>query len=198
MRPRGTTKQGPKHLDSTQLRKFFNAVKSARKPRDTAMLSLCFSLGLRVSEVCRLRLSDLNQSSRQLFITASKNGTSRTHDVDAKLWLKIQRWLKIRSEKYEDNPYLFPSRTYTLEPINPQSVKYLFKRYAKLADLSPDFSIHSLRHSLGYMMAESGSHPQDIKLMLRHRCLSSSEIYFQFARIKQADKAAGAVSSQVL
>jgi len=179
-RPKGTEKIGLKYLSESQLNHFFKAVDHSRDKRDAFLFRLILFLGLRVQEAVNLKLEDINFDSYQLAVRGLKNGRSRTYDLNGRLWHKMKMWLKER-EKIADgrNPFLFPSSKYFDEPTTSQSLKNAFKRYAEQAGLDGQFSVHSLRHSCGILLARKKESPISIMLWLRHRSVNSTQVYFE-------------------
>lgn len=188
-RPKGTKKSNLKHLSETLLKQLFAIIRKSKSIRDDLIFSLTLFLGLRVSELTNLKLSDIHTESYQLTIHGLKGGRNRTYDLDGKLWRKLQRWLKERKklDPQERNPYLFPSKWYHDTPIAAQSVKELFKRYAKKAGLSSDYSIHSLRHTCGILRAKAKCTPIEIMLWLRHKSVTSTQVYFEQVQFEEDD-----------
>jgi integrase/recombinase XerD len=175
-RPKGTTKNGLKYLDRDQIKAFEKALVEAKNLRDEISMRLCFRLGLRVAELHNLRISDLNIDSQQITVEGVKSGRTRTYDIDDPLWKKLTRYIK--QNKIEDR----------LFPLTAQSLKNVFKKYATLAGLSSDYSVHSLRHSVGMAMAKEGASPIYIMKWLRHRSVSSSQVYFEQLEDKRLDQ----------
>lgn len=199
-RPMGTTKSGLKYLSEDQLEAFFQAVRKPKGVRDDLAFSLCLYLGLRVSELVGIKLSQINFDGFQITINGLKSGRIRTYDINGRLWKKLLRWLKERKEidVKGRNQYLFPSRLYHDEHIEVQTLKSSFKQYLKRAELSEDFSIHSLRHSCGILRAKSGESAIAIMKWLRHRAISSSQVYFEQIEFENDDERAKETFAQFL
>jgi len=186
-RPKGTTKAGLKYLDEGQLKAFFQALRktkdAVRKTRDDLTFSLIVFYGLRVCELAQLRLADIDQQRRQLRVAAAKGGLTRTEDIPADIWRKLEAWLR----KREKGDHLFPGRL-PGRPMSTDRLKALFKEVARRAGLPKDFSVHSLRHTTAIMMAARGASPIRIKTWLRHKRVSSSEKYFEQVRFSDTGK----------
>jgi integrase len=175
-RPSGTSKSGLKYLTQEQIRAFLKALENGKSLRDEVAMRLTFRLGLRVQELANLRISDINFDSHQIHVKGVKNGRERWYDIEDTLWKKLIRYL--RESKAKDQ----------LFPLTPQGWKFVFKRYAQETGLPSDFSIHSMRHSVAMAMAREGASPIFIQNWLRHRSITSSEIYFQELEDKRLDQ----------
>jgi len=169
-RPKGTKKNNWKYLNESQLKVFRQALRKGKSLRDEVMMGLCLYLGLRVSELVDIQMSDIEPDARQITVQGKKGGRKRSYaEIEEGLWTKLMRYIK--RAKIKD----------ALFPITDQSAKNIFKKYAKLAGLSNDFSIHSLRHTIAMMKAKRGDSPIKIMLWLRHRTITSTQQYFEQA-----------------
>jgi hypothetical protein len=110
MRPTGTKKDGIKYLSEPEMAAFMKATR--KNKRDSFLFSLMLYVGGRVSEICQLKLSNVNEGSFQILIQAKKNGTSRHYTMSGKLWKKYRAWMRERAKMNHAamNPYLFITR----------------------------------------------------------------------------------------
>jgi integrase/recombinase XerD len=182
MRPRGTKKDGIKYLSESELAAFMKATRTNK--RDHFLFSLMLFVGARVSEVCQLKLSAMNEPAFQVFIQAKKNGTSRHYTMSGKLFKKYKSWIRERAkmEHADMNPYLFITR-YSLHdmPMAEQTVKNAFKKYAAAAGLDKSFSVHSLRHTCAVIRIAEGTPVVFVQKWLRHKSINSTMIYADIA-----------------
>ncbi len=182
MRPRGTKKEGIKYLSELELAAFMKATR--KNKRDSFLFSLMLFVGGRVSEICQIRLKDVNEGSFQIFIQAKKNGTSRHYTMSGRLWKKYRAWIRERAKMNHAalNPYLFITR-YSLydAPMTEQAVKNAFKKYAAAAGLGNEFSVHSLRHTCAVMRIAEGCHIVKVQKWLRHKSINSTMVYADIA-----------------
>ena len=182
MRPKGTKKDGIKYLSESELAAFMKATR--KNKRDSFLFRLMLFVGGRVSEICQIRLKDVNEGSFQIFIQAKKNGTSRHYTMSGKLWKKYRAWMRER-EKMEHaamNPYLFITK-YSMHdmPMTSQAIKNAFKKYAALAKLNGEFSVHSLRHTCAVVRIGEGTPVVFVQKWLRHKSINSTMIYVDIA-----------------
>lgn len=184
-RPMGTKKNGLKYLDESQLKKFFNAVRQDEEFQYEVWFDLILYFGLRVCELTGLKMENIKPDIRGIEIEGRKDGLTKTYrKIDAVLWQKVEIWLQIRNARLSGrvSAFVFPSPIKRLAKTNhvtEQAVKSAFKKFANLAGLDKDFSVHSLRHSCGVLKAKFGDHPVAIKDWLRQKSLNSTLIYLQ-------------------
>ena len=181
-RPGGTKKDGIKYLSDSELAAFMKATR--KNKRDHFLFSLALFVGARVSEISQLRLKDVNEQSFQIFIQGKKNGASRHYTMSGKLWKKYQSWMRERAKMGHAalNPYLFITRQSLYDmPMTDQAIKNAFKKYAALAKLNGDFSVHSLRHTCAVLRVGAGCHIVKVQKWLRHKSLKSTMVYADIA-----------------
>ena len=163
-----------KYLNDDQLKAFITQVEK-RNLRDEVLFKLALYLGLRVQEVCNIQLKDIQPDSRAITIQGVKNGRLRTYpDIEDKLWKKLKRY-----SSRIDSEYLFPSKKRLGQKMTTAAIQRLFKLYANKAGLPSEFSIHSLRHSCGILMARGKFTAIQIQMWLRHRSIMSTQVYFE-------------------
>ncbi|MFP3903627.1 MAG: site-specific tyrosine recombinase XerD [Armatimonadota bacterium] len=145
--------------------------------RDAAMLTLLYATGLRVSELVKLGIHDLN-IEEGIVRVKGKGGKERLVPVaDAALEL-VQKYLKtVRAEfsKYPDEDGIFLSRQghcYTREGFWQR-----LKHYVIEAGLPKDTSPHTLRHSFATHLLHAGADLRAIQEMLGHSSLAVTETY---------------------
>jgi len=196
-RPKGTTKGGLKYLDEGQLKAFFQAIRktkdAGRKTRDDLIFSLIVFYGLRVCELARLKMGDLDLRGRQLRVAAAKGGLTRTEDSPTDIWRKLEAWLK----KKEKGEWLFPGRL-PGRPMSTDRLKSLFKEVAGRAGLPSSFSVHALRHSCAIRMVQNGASAIMVKNWLRQRRTSSAERYFEQVEFKGLGRKMGELFGGIL
>ena len=180
-RPSGTKKRDTrKYMTQQETQKFFKVIKSKR---DGYMFNLILYLGLRVTEASKMRLDAIDDTG-YLYIQGLKGGRARGYDLKKRrqLWTQHKAWLRDRKQitHSEKNPYLFiTDHSGKHKPIKIETIKYLFKVYAKRAGLSGSFSIHSLRHTCGCFLAAKGFPAHSIMRWLRQKRITSAQVYVE-------------------
>src|SRR6266851_1623902 len=103
-----------KHLTSLEVNKLLAATKGSRnETRDRCLLLLMFRHGLRVSEACGLRLSQVNTESRVLHVARLKAGLSTTHPLRGDELKAIKAWLAIRAKMKPQTDAFFISERHS-------------------------------------------------------------------------------------
>ena len=143
--------------------------------RDRVALELLYGAGLRVSEVCGLRIGDLNLETR---LVRGKGRRERLVPFGRKALEALKAYLP-RRETFlaalgRNSDYLLLNRRGGA--LSPRSLHRIVKRYAASLGLS-DVHPHVLRHSFATHLLESGADLRSIQEMLGHSRLTTTERY---------------------
>lgn len=187
-RPKGSGRKGEiRYLSDLEISRF---MKEAKKDKMYDLgFSLALSLGLRVAELVKIRLSDFNDQTKKLHVAAVKGGREYKHELSGKMWRKYLRWMKERSSA-NGNPYLFPSRLYHDDHCSRDAFQQAFKKLCKKADIV-GHSIHDLRHTCCVsLILENKLSIAQIRDRLRHSSISSTEVYFSLLNREKAERTA--------
>ena len=169
-------------LDIADLERLLNAPKgtSAKILRDKAILELFFSTGLRISELCNLKIDDVNLK-RDEFSVRGKGGKIRVVFLSNRAKDAIKKYLEKRGEI--DNDKLFS--------VTPRSIQRMIKKYAIVAGISKKVTPHVLRHSFATDLLQNGADLRSVQAMLGHANISTTKIYTHFTdkQLKEVHKA---------
>lgn len=181
-------KRLPKTLTAEDVDKLLAAPTVKRTPknlRDTALLNMLYTTGMRVTEVVSLKLTDVNMEKELLFCPG-KDDQVRELPFD-----DITR--KVLKDYLEDGrPYLVKDRdedalflNHRGQQLTRQGLWLIIKAYARQANLSTAVTPHTLRHSFAAHKLESGSNLQEVQKLLGHANISTTQIYTQIADTEQ-------------
>jgi integrase/recombinase XerD len=149
---------------------------SIQNLKHRAILLLTYSSGLRVSEVVRLQLSDLNQERRTLHVRQGRGRKDRLTVLSDHAFAAVQMYVG----QYKPDKWLFPGQQ-TGSPIAERSVQKMFEKAKVDAKITTDVSLHSLRHSFATHLLEGGIDIRYIQELLGHRNVQTTEIYTHVA-----------------
>lgn len=159
-------------------------VSTAEGQRDRAIVETLYSCGLRVSELCQLRLSDIFMQEGFIRVEYAKGGKQRLVPLSHSASGEIKKWLYFRNEiqaKTGEEDYLFLTlrRRAHLSRI---TVFHNLRLYAAKAGIEREISPHTLRHSFATHLLEGGANLRAIQAMLGHEDISTTEIYTHIDR----------------
>ncbi len=153
--------------------------------RDKAMLELLYATGIKVSELIELEISDVNLQIGILNLRSVKNG--RIIPIYPAAVKTLQFYV------HNVRPAIITSleeeRLFTNmsgEPLSRQGFWKIIKYYAEKAKISKDITPHTLRHSFAAHLLENGANLKDIKEMLGHSDISTTQIYAQLIKNRYA------------
>lgn len=152
--------------------------------RNCCILELLYSCGLRVSELCDLKCSDLYLNERFIKVTG-KGEKQRLVPISSRAIDELQRYFEVRAEQkirpgYED--YVFITRIG--KKISRVMVFYVIKEAAERIGLKKTISPHTFRHSFATHLLEGGANLRAIQEMLGHESIGTTEIYVNIDRTR--------------
>lgn len=169
----------PETLHATELVKLLESIDPAQPlgRRDLAILELFYSSGLRLSELCKLRLEMMDFDEGFLRITG-KGGKTRIVRVGKKALAAISNYLA------NERPSLVTKKTSSHiflsirgGPLSPDRVRQIVKERAKFAGIDQNVYPHLLRHSFATHLLEGGADLRVIQELLGHADISTTQIY---------------------
>jgi integrase/recombinase XerC len=159
--------------------------------RDLAVLETIYSCGLRVSELCGLRVDDIDWSE-QLVRVRGKGKKERLVPVGGPALQAIQNyWSALKQPPAGLSPMFF-SETKKRAPLNPLQLSRRLKQYLVIAGLDPGLTPHKLRHSYATHLLDAGADLRSVQELLGHAHLITTQIYTHVTteRLKKAYDAA--------
>jgi len=142
-------------------------------PKQRALLMTTYAAGLRVSEVCHLRIPDLLSDRYQIHVVQGKGQKDRYTIFSARLQEELRTYWRL----YRPEDWLFPSRVYPDRHISEAGAQYAFYTAVERVGLPDRGGIHSLRHSFATHLLEAGVDPITLQRLLGHSRLSTTTTY---------------------
>ncbi|HNV00933.1 MAG TPA: tyrosine-type recombinase/integrase [archaeon] len=167
------SKSLPKILSREEIRDLFKATKFGR---NRLMLQFMYGSGCRVSEVVKLKVSDINFKERTAIIRGGKGNKDRMI-ILSKDWLKdLKRYLEKKKIKTEN---VFTKKNGKI--ISTDTVQRIVKKAAFSAGIQKHVTPHCLRHSYATHLLETGTNIRYIQSLLGHSNLNTTQIYTNVA-----------------
>jgi integrase/recombinase XerD len=179
----------PQTLSGDDVRKLLSTPDPAELlgARDQAMLELLYATGLRVSELVRLEVQQINFQGNYLIV---KGKGSKVRAVPFGKWARDKLWSYLNQQragllKGKTTPFIFTNRSG--KPLTRQGFWKIIRRHALAAGIEKRVTPHTLRHSFATHLLEGGADLRSVQSMLGHSDISTTQIYTHVdgARLKK-------------
>jgi site-specific recombinase XerD len=138
--------------------------------RNRLLIALALQLGLRLSEILRLKFSDIEEGWLKIY---RKGGREQRLPLTPGLQALINFW---KAEAIAQNDsWIFSGRS--SEPMSPRSAQLLLKELATKAGIQKKISPHTLRHTFATTLASRGANLAALKEILGHQRITTTERY---------------------
>ena len=151
--------------------------------RDTAVMEMLFATGMRVSELCKLNISDVDLSDGVIRIHG-KGAKERMMQIGNEDVLSILRQYSSSVIRTEQTPFFVNRRGFR---ISEQSVRLILWHYEMALEETQHITPHMFRHSFATLLLEENVDIRYIQRMLGHSSIVTTQIYTHVATGKQKD-----------
>lgn len=173
-----TSRAIPQFLNFEQMNELFDSfqLEDPAQLRNRAILETMYACGLRVSEVCGLRLGEVDLQERMLKVTG-KGDKQRIVPFYRRLQEVLQRYLSESRPRFmkQEHGVLFVSQRGA--PLTTRAVQQILKQAGIRAGLNQPLHPHMLRHSFATHMLDNGADLRSVQELLGHSSLSTTQIY---------------------
>lgn len=160
------------------------SLETAKGTRDKAIIELLYSSGLRVSELCSLKIYDVDDTFVRV---KGKGGKERLVPVGIKALKAVDDYLnrfRDSSDSSREESLFIDGKG---KPLTRQSIWSMIKEYAKQAGILKTISPHTLRHSFATHLLDHGADLRVIQEMLGHASISSTDRYTHVSRLRLSE-----------
>lgn len=140
--------------------------------RDRAMIMLAFGAGLRVSEIARLKVADIDSGQMCIRVHGGKGDKDRLTLLPERLLRALRRYWSA----YHPHRWLFEGRDRN-RPISVSVVQKSWKRAQRRAGVSKPCGMHCLRHAFATAMLENGVDLATLQRLLGHGNIGTTQRY---------------------
>ena len=155
--------------------------------RDVAILETIYSCGLRVSELCGMKATDLDWTGQTIRVRG-KGRKERLVPIGQTALKAIENYWRILPKRPADNSPVFLSLTRKVSPIGCVMLQRRLKKYLAIAGLDPGLTPHKLRHSYATHLLDAGADLRSVQELLGHAHLVTTQVYTHVTteRLKKA------------
>jgi site-specific recombinase XerD len=158
----------PKVISTQDIKKLLAVTENLKH---NTMLKLCYGMGLRVSEIVNLKISDIDSGNMQVLIEQSKGKKDRYVNLPESILEQLRAYYLA----YQPKKYLFEGQIG--EQYSIRSVQQVFKNALKKAKINKNIGVHGLRHSFATHLLENGTDIRFIQELLGHNDLKTTLRY---------------------
>lgn len=167
LRPR-KKHQLPGFLSKEEVQRLINSITNSKHK---LIIQLIYSAGLRLGELTRLKLNDINYQNNTLFIRCSKGKKDRYTMLAESLKGKIHQYIHAFRPSY----WLFEGQDGG--KYADRSVQQIMKQAVVKSQINPDATVHMLRHSFATHLIQAGVDIRIVQEYLGHSNIKTTEIY---------------------
>ncbi|RYE30530.1 MAG: integrase [Sphingobacteriaceae bacterium] len=158
----------PKVISAKDIKKLFDVTQNVKH---NLMLKLCYGMGLRVSEIVNIKITDIDSENMQVFIEKAKGKKDRYANLPESILHNLREYYRL----YKPQKYLFEGQYGGCYSI--RSVQKVFKDALKKAKINKEIGIHGLRHSFATHLLDSGTDVKLIQELLGHSDIKTTMRY---------------------
>jgi site-specific recombinase XerD len=152
-------------------------LKSVKNLKHRTMMATCYAAGLRVSEVTRLRVDDIDSARMMIHVRLGKGLKDRMIVLSDTLLEQLRAYWRV----YKPTPWLFPAHR-SNHPMHTRSIQRIFSKVREAAGFGDKVTMHTLRHSFATHLLEAGTSVRVIQVLLGHRSLSTTARYTHISK----------------
>jgi len=144
-----------------------------RSVKYKAIIATAYAAGLRISEVCALRVSDIDSQRRRLHIRAGKGKKDRYVMLGESLLALLRQYYQAARPQGES---LFPGQK-PQRPISTTAVSLVLRKVVRQTGLSKKVTMHTLRHCFATHLLEAGTDIRILQVLLGHSSIRTTLRY---------------------
>jgi site-specific recombinase XerD len=150
----------------------FQLLTATKNQKHRTILALAYSTGMRLEEVCNLRICDIDSQRMQIRVCCGKGKKDRYTILSERLINMLREYWRY----YKPINFLFEGQINTL-PISSRTVQTVFKNCIRKTGIRKEASFHTLRHSFATHLLEQGVNLRIIQSLLGHSSIKTTTIY---------------------
>ena len=149
--------------------------------KQRVLLMTTYAAGLRVSEVCALKVTDIDSERMTIRVRAGQGGEGSIH---AALAASVEGAAPVTGRRIGQSHGCFRRRASADRPFNPHAAQRMFYAARDKAQITKRCGIHGLRHAFATHLLEAGTDVHTIQRLMGHTDIHTTMRYFHLARQK--------------
>ncbi len=144
--------------------------------RDSFILELLYSTGIRVSELVSIKMQDIKKGEQKIYITG-KGNKERIVLYGNICKKKLEDYLNVRTQLLKSFSYDYLLLDSKGHPLTPQGIRYIINKIIEKAGLHIHVHPHMLRHTFATHLLNEGADLKTVQDLLGHENLETTGIY---------------------
>lgn len=171
-------KKLPKYLNFEETERLLNALNTDTKEgiRDSLILEILYSTGIRVSELVNIKFNDVSLSNKTIIVNG-KGSKQRIVYFGEKCEKKLELYMKKSYNEFNVNNAEYLLLNKTGKKLNDRIVRKIIDKASSIAGIKMKISPHVLRHTFATHMLSDGADLRTVQELLGHENLSTTQIY---------------------
>jgi len=160
----------PPVMSAAEIKKLIDSVKNIKH---RTIIMLLYSTGMRLSEIAKLKIADIDSKNMRIKIVQGKGAKDRFTILGEQVLLELRAYYII----YKPKEYLFNGSRLG-GPISPRNIEHLVqKAVAQIGLASKHYTVHTIRHSFATHLVDNGADLHTVKELLGHTSLQTTMRY---------------------
>lgn len=160
--------------------------------RDRAIVTMLTDSGVRATELCTLRIGDIHLDLEDSYVKVlGKGQKEREVGLGRQARLDLHRYITRHRRRAQPDEYVFLSRL--RKPFTRNGLDQMLYRLKEWAGIEKDGGAHMFRHTYATMYLDNGGDIYDLRDLMGHEHVSTTEIYTRGTNQKKARKRSGSV-----
>lgn len=151
--------------------------------RDIAVIELLFATGIRISELCSLKKSDIDFENYRLLIWGKGSKERMIQIGNQEVKQALTEYITVFHKELSTSNWIFINRQNNR--LSEQSVRFMINKYVQIASIDLHITPHMFRHSFATFLLEADVDIRYIQKMLGHSSITTTEIYTYVSMKKQ-------------
>ncbi len=160
----------PKALSAKDIKKMLSSIENKKHQ---LLLKMCYGMGLRVSELVNLKITDIDSNRMQVLVHQGKGKKDRYVNLPETVLVQLRDYYL----EYKPKKFLFEGQYGNQYAV--RSVQQVFKNAMKNVKINKKIGVHSLRHSYATHLIEQGTDIRFVQELLGHKNIKTTMIYTQ-------------------
>jgi len=155
--------------------------------RDITVLELLFATGIRVSELCHLKKEHVNLERKYIQVNGKGSRERIIQVCSEEIAAILEEYIELFHTAGDEGQIIYFFSNRLGRRLSEQSVRFMVKKYAGLADIRRSITPHTFRHTFATLLLEEGVDIRYIQQILGHSTITTTQIYTHISNPKQQE-----------